>query len=136
MKEARFKACAKLGAGVLIAKTGRLAGAGIARSGEQFAGRIGGMFHHQPVEHSAVAASLPGHDELDREPAVWRAHTHPARLSLARCRHGRALGSVFLSGDGEELPPHHGLERSLATGSHLRKKRWSSSCGSAGGRVK
>jgi len=68
------------------------------------------MFHPQPLGHSDVAASLPGHDELDREPAVGSAYAYPARMSLAGCCHGPTLGSSFLSGDREELPPHHGLE--------------------------
>jgi len=80
------------------------------------------MFHHQPLGHPTVAASLPGHDQLDREPAVGRAHANPAGVPLARCSHGPALGGGFISGDGEELPPHHGLEGSLATGDHLRQK--------------
>ena len=103
-------------------KAGGLAGARMSRCREQFAGRIGGMFHHQPLGHSTVAASLPGHDQLDREPAVGRAHANPAGEPLARCSHGPTLGGGFISGDGEELPPHHGLEGSLATGDHLRKK--------------
>ena len=45
-----------------------------------------------------------------------------------------ALGRGIVPGDGKELPPHHGLEGSLATGSDPRKKTMES-CGSAGGRV-
>jgi len=68
---------------------------------------------------AAVAASLPGHDQSDRKPAVGGTDADAACLPLARCGHGRALGGSVLPGDGEKLPPHHGLERSLATGSDL-----------------
>ena len=54
----------------------------------------GGMFYDQPPGHSTVAASLPGHDQLDRESAIGRAHAHPASLPLARCGHDPALGAA------------------------------------------
>ncbi len=103
-------------------KAGGLAGAGMSGCSEQFAGRAGGMFYDQSLGHSTVAASLPGHDQSDRESAVGRAHANPAHLPLAGCWHRPALGGSFLSGDGEKLPPHNGLEGSLATGDYLRKE--------------
>jgi len=64
---------------------------------------------------------MPGHDQLDRESAVGRAHADPARVPLAGCGYSPSLGGGVFS-DGKELPPHHGLEGSLATGDHLGKK--------------
>ena len=71
------------------------------------------MFHHQPTENSAVAASLAGHDQCDRESAVGRADANAPGVPLARCLDGGPLGSRLVPGYREELPPHHGLEGSL-----------------------
>src|SRR5271165_605370 len=113
-----------------------LAGAGAAGGGEPSARRAGRMFHHQPLGNSTVVASLPGHHQPDREPAVGGAHANAAGVPLARRRYGRALGGGGVSGDGEKLPSHHGLEGSLATGSDLRTKSKRKRCGQTGGRVR
>jgi len=44
------------------AQAGRLAGPGAAGGGQQSAGRVGRMLHHQPPGRAAFAAPLPGHD--------------------------------------------------------------------------
>jgi hypothetical protein len=110
-------------------KTRRLAGPGTAGRCQQFAGRAGRMFHDQSSGSSAVAASLFGHDQLNRKPAVGCADANSACLSLARRGHDATLGGSIVSGDGEELPPHHGLEGSLATGRDPRKKSNRNCCG-------
>ncbi len=116
-----------------IAQVGRLVGAGIAGGGQQFAGRVGRMFHHQSPGHPAIVASLLGHDERDRKPAIG-VRMRTRRACAGTMRPWWSAGCRHPAGDGEELPPHHGLQRSLASGSDLRKKR--KSCGSTGGRVK
>ena len=83
----------------------------------------------------ALPASLPGHHQLNRESAVGCTHADAPGVPPARCRDGRALGGGLVFGHGEGLPPHHGLEGSLATGNDLRKKNNRSSSRPAGGRV-
>jgi Transposase, Mutator family len=121
---------------VAAAQAGRLAGSGATSGGQQSARRAGRMFHPQPLGNSAVVASLPGHHQLDREPAVRCAPTNWPGVPLARRSHGRALGGSVVPGDGEKLPSHYGLEGPLATGSDLRKKSQRKRCGKAGGRVR
>jgi putative transposase len=62
-------------------------------------------------------------------------HADASCVLLARPGHGGALGRGIVPGDGEELPPHLGLEGSRATGSDLRKKNGGNCCAPAGGRV-
>ena len=108
------------------------AGAGTARRREQFAGRAGGMFHHQPPGNSAVVASLLGH-ELIESPQSG------VRLRTRRCRWrdtamvARWAAASFLARRRTSAASWAG--RTLATGSDLRKKNDGNCCSPPGGRV-
>src|SRR5262249_30759450 len=91
--------------------------------GRQFAGRIGGMLHHQSFRCTAFAAPLPGDNQSHREPAVGSTAAHAQRLPLARRRHGAALGGGCFPGYGEEFSSHHGLPRLMATEGDLGSRK-------------
>jgi len=61
-------------------------------------------------EHRGGAASLPGDDQPDRESALGSPDADASGKLLAGRKNGPSLGGIRLLGDGEELPPHPGLQ--------------------------
>ena len=85
--------------------------------GGQPAGRSGGVLHHQPAGHPAVAAPLPGDHQHHRKPARRSPHPDPPRHPLAERQNGVALDGFGVPQNREALQQDHGLSRSMGAGS-------------------
>ena len=113
-------------------QAGGVAAGRLSRCCWQFAGGNGGMLYHQSAEHSVFAAPLLGDHQLDREFAVGSADANAPCLPLAGYD-ASALGGRSLPGDGTQLPPHHGLQRSLGFESDLAwRERHARECEAGG----
>ena len=91
-------------------KNGEVVGAGTPGRGCQPAGRNGRMLHDQSNEHTAIAASLPGQHELDRESTFGSSPTDQASMPMAGQADGKAVGCRGHAGDRKEFPSRHGSQ--------------------------
>ena len=115
------------------AQVGRLAGPGAAGGGNSLREGLEECF---TINRLVVPPSL--HRCLATTNLIESPQAGVRRRTRRVCRWrdaamDRALGRRLVPGDGEELPPHHGLEGSLATGSYPGKRR--KTYDQAGGRI-